>query len=117
VSLRGKEGEKEKGEEEGEGSSKEDGEALTLEPMEDFGVPTRLRLTGKATPQNNMATISDALSIISNIIRTTGPGDVDSLVFTTVKLDPRLAEFGRALSVSSWADLPNDLFSNITIKV
>jgi hypothetical protein len=49
VSLVGKEEEEEE-EEEGEESGEEEGEALVLESMEDFGMTTRLRLTGKATP-------------------------------------------------------------------
>jgi hypothetical protein len=106
-----KEGEEEEGEEEDE---EEEGESaggvlLLLEPMGDMGMPTHLKLSAGASQQSNLAAIASVISIVTEILKTTNSEDLSIKTLWEAQIGICLAEFGRALLLSNWADLPNDI--------
>jgi hypothetical protein len=100
------EGEEEDDEEEGESAG---GAPLQLEPMGDMGVPTYLKLSAGASQQSNLATIASALSTVTEILKSTNSEDLPIDILQDSQVGICLVEFGCVLSLSNWADLPNDI--------
>jgi hypothetical protein len=98
-------GEEEDEEEEGESSG---GAPLPLEPMGDMGVPTLLKLSSGASQASNLAAIMDTFHTITEVIKSTRADDLPITTLQDSQVGLCIAEFGRALSLSNWADLPND---------
>jgi hypothetical protein len=108
VTRKGKEeeeGEEEKEEEEGELPG---GVPLLLEPMGDMGVPTHLKLSSGASQASNLAAIADVFHTITEVIKSTRADDLPITTLRDSQVGLRMAEFGHVLSLSNWADLPND---------
>jgi hypothetical protein len=104
-----------KGEEEGEEEEDEEEEGelsgsapLPLEPIGDMSVPTHLKLSAGASQQSNLAAIADAIHTITEVIKTTKSDDFSIDTLRDSQVGIHLVEFSCALSLSNWADLPND---------
>jgi hypothetical protein len=108
---------KDKGEEEGEEEEEDDkgelsgGAPLLLEPMGNMGMPTHLKLSAGASQRSNLGAIADTFSVITEIVKTTRSDDIHIDTLWDSQVGIRIAEFGRALLLSNWADLPNDTHS------
>jgi hypothetical protein len=105
-----------KGEEEGEEEEdkKEEGELsggapLQLEHIGDMGVPMHLKLSAGASQQSNLAAITDAISTIMEVIKTTRSDNLPIKTLQDSQVRIHLAELGCVLLLSNWADLPNDI--------
>jgi hypothetical protein len=103
VTYKGEEEEDE--EEEGESSG---GAPLHLEPMGNMGMPMHLKLSSGASQASNLATIADTFNTIMEIIKTTRSDDLPIETLQDSQVGVHIVEFGCALSLSNWADLPND---------
>jgi hypothetical protein len=77
--------------------------------MGNMGMPTHLKLSAGAFQQSNLAAITDAISVITEVIKTTRSDDLPIDTLQDSQVGICIAEFGRALSLYNWADLPNDV--------
>jgi hypothetical protein len=106
---------KDEGEEEGEEEEEKDegkpsgGTSLLLEPMGNMGMPTYLKLSVGASQQSNLATIANTFSIITEVIKTTRSDDLPIDTLWDLQVGIHMVEFGCALLLFNWADLPNDI--------
>jgi hypothetical protein len=95
------------GEEEGEEDDDDDegesagGIPLQLEPMGNMGMPTYLKLSARAFQQSNLAAITSALSIVTEILKSTNSEDLPIDILRDSQVGICLVEFGYALSLSS----------------
>jgi hypothetical protein len=77
--------------------------------MGNMGMATYLKLSAGASQQSNLAAIMSALSTVTDVLKTTNSEDLHIETLWESEIGICFAELGHALSLSSWANLLNDI--------